>query len=141
MAAVAGAFNNNGAGVRGDMKAVLKAVLLNRKRACHLGPQRQDPRAGAAPVGLAARLRLRLRFGRYRVGNTDNAGSSLGQTAMRSPSVFNFYRPGYVAPGTQAAAAGLVAPEMARWRRRPRRLATSTTCATASPPASARAPR
>src|SRR5690606_20952367 len=38
---------------------------------------------------------------------------SLGQTAMRSPTVFNFYRPGYVAPGTQAAAAGLVAPEMA----------------------------
>ena len=26
--------------------------------------------------------------------------------------MFNFYRPGYVAPGTQAAAAGLVAPEM-----------------------------
>jgi len=37
----------------------------------------------------------------------------LGQTPMRAPSVFNFYRPGYVAPGTQAAAAGLVAPEMA----------------------------
>ena len=51
--------------------------------------------------------------GNYRVGNTDNAGSSLGQTAMRSPTVFNFYRPGYVAPGTQAAGAGLVAPEMA----------------------------
>jgi hypothetical protein len=51
--------------------------------------------------------------GNFRVGNTDNAGSSLGQTAMRSPTVFNFYRPGYVAPGTQAAAAGLVAPEMA----------------------------
>ena len=35
-----------------------------------------------------------------------------GQTAMRSPTVFNFYRPGYVPPGTQAAAASLVAPEM-----------------------------
>jgi len=31
---------------------------------------------------------------------------------MRSPSVFNFYRPGYVAPGTAAAAANLVAPEL-----------------------------
>jgi hypothetical protein len=31
---------------------------------------------------------------------------------MRSPSVFNFFRPGYVPPGTWAAAAGLVAPEM-----------------------------
>jgi hypothetical protein len=31
---------------------------------------------------------------------------------MRSPSVFNFFRPGYVPPGTQTAALGLVAPEM-----------------------------
>jgi len=31
---------------------------------------------------------------------------------MRSPSVFNFYRPGYVPPNTPIAAAGLVAPEM-----------------------------
>jgi hypothetical protein len=50
--------------------------------------------------------------GHFRVGNTDNPGTSLGQTPMRSPSVFNFYRPGFVPPGTQAAARGLVAPEM-----------------------------
>jgi hypothetical protein len=31
---------------------------------------------------------------------------------MRSPSVFNFYRPGYVPPNTPIAAAGLVAPEL-----------------------------
>ena len=31
---------------------------------------------------------------------------------MRSPSVFNFYRPGYVPPGTEAATAGLAVPEM-----------------------------
>jgi hypothetical protein len=31
---------------------------------------------------------------------------------MRSPSVFNFYRPGYVPPNTAIATAGLVAPEM-----------------------------
>jgi hypothetical protein len=31
---------------------------------------------------------------------------------LRAGSVFNFYRPGYVAPGTQSAAAGLVVPEM-----------------------------
>jgi len=50
--------------------------------------------------------------GNWRIGNTDNAASSLGQTPMRSPSVFNFYRPGYVAPGTQSANASLVAPEL-----------------------------
>jgi hypothetical protein len=31
---------------------------------------------------------------------------------MRSPSVFNFYRPGYVPPGSKAEAAKLVAPEL-----------------------------
>jgi len=50
--------------------------------------------------------------GRFLVGNTDNPNTSLGQTPMRSPSVFNFYRPGYVPPNTSIADAGLVAPEM-----------------------------
>jgi hypothetical protein len=44
--------------------------------------------------------------------NTDSSSDSLGQTPLRAPSVFNFYRPGYVAPGTEAAAFGLVTPEM-----------------------------
>ena len=50
--------------------------------------------------------------GDYKVGNTDNPGTALGQTPMRSPSVFNFYRPGYVPPGTEAAKASLAVPEM-----------------------------
>jgi hypothetical protein len=52
---------------------------------------------------LSAFLRafgFRTDSGEYRVGNTDNPGTQLGQTPMRSPSVFNFYRPGYVPPGT-----------------------------------------
>lgn len=50
--------------------------------------------------------------GAWKVGNTDNAASSLGQTPLRSPSVFNFFRPGYVAPGTQSASVGMTAPEL-----------------------------
>ena len=64
---------------------------------------------------LSAYLRAfgyRSDSGNWRVGNTDNTGSALGQTPLRSPSVFNFYRPGYVPPGTEAAAGGLAAPEM-----------------------------
>ncbi|MFT3663547.1 DUF1800 domain-containing protein [Piscinibacter sp.] len=113
VSAVAAAFNNNGSGVRGDMKAVLKAVLL------HPEARQASDRSGKLREPIL-RLSTLLRAygyasdsGRFRIGNTDAAGSSLGQTVMRSPSVFNFYRPGYVAPGTQAAAAGLVAPEMA----------------------------
>ena len=36
----------------------------------------------------------------------------MSHTPLRAPSVFNFYRPGYIAPGSLSAAAGLVAPEM-----------------------------
>jgi uncharacterized protein (DUF1800 family) len=110
--AVARAFADNGQGVRGDMKAVVKAVLM------HPEARRTSDRSGKLrePVlKLSAFLRAfphASDTGHWRVGNTDNPGTSLGQTPLRSPSVFNFYRPGYVPPGTQAAAAGLVVPEM-----------------------------
>lgn len=112
VASVAAAFDNNGAGVRGDMRAVLKAVLL------HPEARATSDTAGKLrePVlRLSALLRAfgyRSDSGLFRVGNTDNPGTQLGQTPMRSPSVFNFYRPGYIPPGTQAAAADLVVPEM-----------------------------
>ena len=35
----------------------------------------------------------------------------LGQSPLRAPSVFNFFRPGYVPPNTAIATAGKVAPE------------------------------
>ena len=50
--------------------------------------------------------------GEFLVGTTDDPATSLGQSPMRSPTVFNFYRPGYVPPHTAIATAGLVAPEL-----------------------------
>lgn len=38
--------------------------------------------------------------------------SLLGQHPYSSASVFNFYRPGYIAPGTETGDAGLTAPEL-----------------------------
>ena len=112
MAAVASTFNNNGAGVRGDMKAVVKAVLMHpeaRVMSNTSGKVREPV------LRLSAYLRafpFTSDTGNWRVGNTDNPGTALGQSPMRSPSVFNFYRPGYVPPGTQAAASGLAVPEL-----------------------------
>ena len=109
---VAAVFNNNGANVRGDLKAVVRAILL------HPEAQQVTNRSGKVrePVlRLSAYLRAFPHASDtsfWRVGNTDNPATSLGQTPLRAPSVFNFYRPGYVAPGTQSAAQGLVAPEM-----------------------------
>lgn len=48
----------------------------------------------------------------YRIGDTNDPSTGIGQTPMRAPSVFNFFRPGYRPPQTQIANAGLVAPEM-----------------------------
>ena len=110
--AVSLAFANNGRGVRGDIKAVVKAVLMHpeaRQLSDNSGKLREPV------LKLAAYLRAfphTSDTGHWRVGNTDSPAFSLGQTPLRSPSVFNFYRPGYVAPGTAAAAAGLVAPEL-----------------------------
>jgi uncharacterized protein (DUF1800 family) len=110
---VAAVFNNNGRGVRGDLKATLRAVLL-------------DPQARASPSGNASgRLREPLqRFvqwgrsfgitsttGRWPIGDTSDPANRLGQSPWRSPSVFNFFRPGYVPPGHELAANQITAPE------------------------------
>ncbi len=103
---------DNGSGQRGDLKAVVKAILM------HAEARQQSDTSGKLrePVlRLAAFLRAfdhGSDSGAFRVGVTDSAASALGQTPLRAPSVFNFWRPGYVAPGTHAAARGLVAPEL-----------------------------
>lgn len=50
--------------------------------------------------------------GHFIIGFTNNPANSLGQSPMMAPSVFNFYRPGYVPPGSNASMAGLLAPEL-----------------------------
>ena len=49
--------------------------------------------------------------GLWNVGNTSSASTRLGQSPLRSPTVFNFFRPGYVPPGTAMGTAGVTAPE------------------------------
>ena len=115
VARVATVFNNNGAGFRGDLAAVYKAVLLD------------DEARG--PTGLAlngfGKLRepmLRLvQWGRsfgvtsakgsWKIDDTSNPASRLGQSPLRPASVFNFFRPGYVPPSTALAANQIPAPE------------------------------
>ena len=110
--AVARTWADNGAGVRGDLRAVMKAVLLHpeaRVIADTSGKLREPV------LRLSAYLRAfphRSDTGLWRIGQTDNPGTALGQTPLRAPSVFNFYRPGHVAPGTRSAERKLVAPEL-----------------------------
>ncbi len=110
--AVASAFNNNGAGLRGDFKAVLKAVLLHpeARLVSDVSGKVREP-----VLRLSAFVRAfphRSVSGKYEIDLTNNPANALGQAPLHAPSVFNFYRPGYVAPGSQSAARNLVAPEL-----------------------------
>jgi uncharacterized protein (DUF1800 family) len=108
VADVATAFSRN----EGDMKIVIKAIFMHPEARLAASPQ---GKLREPVLRLSAYLRAMPHTsltGGWKVGNTDSASTSLGQTPLRAPSVFNFYRPGYVAPGTLSAAAGLLAPEM-----------------------------
>jgi uncharacterized protein (DUF1800 family) len=111
---VAAAFANNGAGVRGDMKALIRAVLTDvEARVFQAAPQ-----AGKLiePVlrfaSWARAFGVTSPSGAWRLGNLSDPATRLGQSPGRSSSVFNFYRPGYVPPNTALAAVSLVAPEL-----------------------------
>lgn len=116
VARVAAVFNDNGAGVRGDLKAVWKAILLD------------DEARGDA--GLTSNTHGKLREPMLRMfqwARTFGVESALGtwkfgfdyanptfwydQRPFYSGSVFNFFRPGYVPPGTAMATLGATAPE------------------------------
>jgi uncharacterized protein (DUF1800 family) len=112
---VAAAFNNTN-GVRGDMKGVIRAILMD--------PEARD--IAQAQTASAGKLREPvIRLAQYlRVFTTPPADSSRRydlnpywmndvflQRPLSSPSVFNFYRPDYVPPGGDMAASGLAGPE------------------------------
>ncbi len=115
VARVAAAFNNNGSGVRGDLKAVWAAVLLDDEAR---GPQGLTDAAAHGKlrepmhrfIQWAQTFGLRSVSGDWKLGDLSNPATQLGQSPLRAPSVFNFFRPGYVPPGTAMAAAQATAP-------------------------------
>ena len=108
---VAAAFADNGAGVRGDMRAVIRAILLDPEaRGGGVRPKLREPVLRLANWMRAFNATSASK--RFLLGNMDDPLSGLGQTPLRASSVFNFYRPGYVPPNSEIARAGLVAPEM-----------------------------
>jgi uncharacterized protein (DUF1800 family) len=128
VARVAQKFNNNGVGVKGDLQAVVKAILLD-----------DEARNGHATVPNFGKLRepllrlshLRRVFGTEPITQTgtfwqreecgqgsysfypmpiDSTLSAFGQELLEAPSVFNFFLPTY-SPAGPVGNAGLVAPE------------------------------
>jgi uncharacterized protein (DUF1800 family) len=111
---VAGVFISGAGGVRGDMKSVISAILL-------------DPEARpVTPTNTSGKLRepiVRLvhwarafnavsTSGNWAVGDTSSQAYRLGQSPLRAPTVFNFFAPGYIPPNNALGVAGMVAPEL-----------------------------
>jgi uncharacterized protein (DUF1800 family) len=115
VARAAAAFNRDGTGVRGSLRAVVRAILLDAEA--------RDPAHAADPafgklrepilrfVAWARAFGAQSTSAAWRIGNTSDPATRLGQSPLRSPSVFNFFRPGYVPPNTALGRAGLAAPE------------------------------
>ena len=110
---VTAVFNNNGVGVRGDLKSVWTAILT-------------DAEATAVPTSsTAGKLRepmIRLvqlsrifgatsTSGNWPIPDLSDTATEIAQSPWRAPNVFNFFRPGYVPPGTALAIQNLVGPE------------------------------
>jgi uncharacterized protein (DUF1800 family) len=128
---VAKVFADNGNGIRGDLGAVVTAILTDYEaRAPEVAANVGFGKVKEPLLRTTALLRVlntQAPNGRYAdsyygdprgsfypVGFFAGAGNSsysFGQALFRSPSVFNFYSPTYSAPGPLADA-GLVAPEM-----------------------------
>ena len=112
---VAKIFNNNGSGVRGDLRAVFKAILLDDEATNAAGLTSPTFGKVREPVlrftQWARNFGATSRTGNWTIANLSNPATSLGQSPLRAPSVFNFYRPGYVPANTAIATNALVAPE------------------------------
>jgi uncharacterized protein (DUF1800 family) len=107
VARVSAAFNGQGGGVRGDMKAVISAVLLDQEAAYPQTP---------ATFGKLREPVLQLtHLFRSLGGQSDGVwlaaqASALGEPVFSPPTVFSFYPPDYALPddpGVQGPAFGV----------------------------------
>lgn len=110
------AFANNGQGARGDMKAVIRAILLDwEARSTDLLTQPGYGKVREPMIRFVALLRALNAQppgdGRFRYYWQSSAEWGLNQSPLQAPTVFNFFEPTYAQPGP-IADAGLVAPEL-----------------------------
>ncbi|MEO8019824.1 MAG: DUF1800 family protein [Pseudomonadota bacterium] len=112
---VAAIFANNGVGVRGDLPAVWTAILTDAE--ARAAPAATDTLSGKLRepvvrfVQWARTANIASTNGDFQIYDLSASDTALGHSALRSPSVFNFFRPGYVPPNTAIATAAKQAPE------------------------------
>jgi uncharacterized protein (DUF1800 family) len=104
VARVSAVFANNGGGVRGDLKAVVRAILTDAEA-------RGDAKTADTQAKVKEPVLLTTAIGRLAGFKTDGYAfttrdAGLGQAPFRSGSVFNFYPPDYPLP----QGSGLLSP-------------------------------
>ncbi len=107
-------WDDNGKGVRGDLCAVVKAILLDREARTLI----TTADSGKLSEPMIRLSRLMRAFGKAPSSNPPllgrylmwNAIDEIGQWPMQAPTVFNFFKPDYSPPGP-VLAAGIVSPE------------------------------
>jgi uncharacterized protein (DUF1800 family) len=107
---VASVFNDNGSGVRGDLAAVVRAILMDDEARPDM-PMEIDGKIKEPILRLTQLWRAynaTSRSGRYPIIYSYIV---FGQGPLQSPSVFNFFSPFYAPPG-EIRNNGLVAPEL-----------------------------
>lgn len=113
---VTAVFNDNGAGVRGDLKSVIRAILIDPEAR---GDVKTDPNFGKLREPVQLMTNVARTFNVTNAAGTgpsdgvfysptNNLMTTMAQTAFYSPTVFNYYSPDYVIPGTT-----LLGPEFA----------------------------
>jgi uncharacterized protein (DUF1800 family) len=129
IARVASVFNNNGAGVKGDLKAVVKAILLDPEaRGDIVAPNfgKVDEMIVAMNHFLSqfkahkspkVSIRVQVSLGVYEsIDIADmywiNPQREFGQTVLGAPSVFNFYSNEFIPSSSYFAQNAVVAPEL-----------------------------
>ena len=111
VARVAEKFDDNGYGVRGDLGALVKAILLDEEAR---SPERAEY-SGKLKEPLIKLAQFWRAYGGTPAGERYGPRAyfrrRLGQGPLQAPSVFNFFSPFYIPPG-EMADAGLFAPEL-----------------------------
>lgn len=101
---VADVFVNNGQNIRGDMKSIIKAILLDPEAR---GNFKTAPRYGKLrePVQIVTNLARNFPAKSWDGLSLSDGGLSssmirMGQNPFYSPTVFNFFSPDFIVPGT-----------------------------------------
>jgi uncharacterized protein (DUF1800 family) len=100
-----------------NMGAMIKAILMDpeaRNMSRALADSNNFGKVKEPILRLSALLRAvgtTSDSGQFMIDATDDA-NTLSQTPLKAPTVFNFFRPGYVYPGGRSAEAKLATPEL-----------------------------